>query len=38
MVSLLEGGAYLLHGTEIIPDSQEAAAQIKAKNDRLWNS
>ena len=34
MVSLLEGGAYLLHGTEIIPDSPEAAAQIKAKTGK----
>ena len=25
MVTLLEGGAYLLNGTEIIPDNQEAA-------------
>lgn len=34
MVSLLEGGAYLLRGTEIIPDSPEAAAQIKAKTGK----
>ena len=34
MVSLLEGGAYLLHGTEIIPDSPEAEAQIKAKTGK----
>ncbi len=34
MVSLLEGGAYLLGGTEIIPDSPEEAAQIKAKTGK----
>ena len=34
MVALLEGGAYLLHGTEIIPDSPEAEAQIKAKTGK----
>ena len=34
MVSLLKGGAYLLGGTEIIPDSGEAAAQIKAKTGK----
>ena len=31
MIKLSEGGAYLLHGTEIIPDGGEAAAQIKSK-------
>ena len=34
MVSLLEGGAYLVHGTEIVPDNQEAAAAIKAKTGK----
>lgn len=32
MVTLLEGGAYLLNGTEIIPDNQEAAAAVSCKN------
>lgn len=31
MIQLSEGGAYLLHGSEIIPDSAEAAAQIKSR-------
>lgn len=31
MISLLEGGAYLLNGTELIPDSNEAVTAIKSK-------
>ena len=31
MVSLLESGAYLVNGTEIIPDNGEATAAIKSK-------
>lgn len=31
MISLSEGGAYLLCGTQIVPEGQDAAAQIKAK-------
>ena len=31
MIKLMEGGAYLLHGTEIIPEGAESAAQIKNK-------
>lgn len=31
MIQLMEGGAYLLHGTEVIPEGAEAAAQIKSK-------
>ena len=31
MIKLLEGGAYLVGGTEIIPDGADAAAQIKNK-------
>ena len=31
MVSLLESGAYLLNGTEIVPDNGEAGAAIKSK-------
>ncbi len=34
MVTLLEGGAYLLHGSEIIPDGGEAQAAVKAKTGR----
>ena len=34
MVSLVEGGAYLVQGTEIVPDNQEAAAAIKAKTGK----
>ena len=31
MIKLSEGGAYLLNGTEIVPDGAEAAAQIKSR-------
>ena len=31
MIQLLEGGAYLLNGTEIVPDNAEAVQCIKAK-------
>ncbi len=31
MVTLFEGGAYLLNGTEIIPDNAEALSAIKSK-------
>lgn len=31
MVKLLEGGAYLVHGTEIVAQGAEAAAEIKSK-------
>ena len=34
MISLLNSGAYLLHGSEIIPDDQEAAAAIAAKTGK----
>ena len=34
MIQLTQGGAYLLNGTEIIPDSADAAAQIKNKTGR----
>lgn len=34
MVTLLEGGAYLVNGTEIIPDNQEVAAAIAAKTGK----
>ena len=31
MIKLSEGGTYLLHGTEIVPDGADAAAQIKSR-------
>ena len=34
MIELTQGGAYLLNGTEIIPDGADAAAQIKNKIGR----
>lgn len=34
MIDLTKGGAYLLNGKEIIPDSADAAAQIKNKTGR----
>ena len=37
MVTLLEGGAYLLNGTEIIPDNREAAAAVAAKTGKQMN-
>ena len=37
MVELLQGGAYLLHGSEIIVDNADAAAAIKAKTGKEVN-
>ncbi len=34
MIELLQGGAYLLNGTEIVPDDAEAQAAIKAKTGK----
>ncbi len=34
MISLLDSGAYLLRGTEIIPDNQEAASAILSKTGK----
>ena len=34
MSELTQGGAYLLNGTEIVPDSADAAAQIRNKTGR----
>ena len=31
MIKLSEGGAYLLHGTEIIPEGADAAAEVKSR-------
>lgn len=34
MIQMTQGGAYLLNGTEIVPDGADAAAQIKNKTGR----
>lgn len=34
MVTLLQGGAYLVNGTEIVPDNSEAQAALKAKTGK----
>ncbi len=34
MINLSNGGVYLLHGSEIIPDNSEAPAALKAKTGR----
>ena len=34
MISLLDSGAYLLRGTELIPDNAEAAAAILSKTGK----
>ncbi len=34
MIQLLQGGAYLINGTEIVPEGAEAAAAIKAKTGK----
>ena len=34
MIKLTEGGAYLLNGTEIVPENADAAAAIKQKTGR----
>ena len=31
MIKLMDGGAYLLHGTEIVPEGADAAVQIREK-------
>ena len=31
MVQLLEGGAYLLNGTEIVPDTKDAASVLESQ-------
>ena len=38
MITLLEGGAYLVNGTGIIPDGPEAQAEIEAKTGKKINS
>ena len=34
MISVLEGGAYLLDGTQIIPDHEDASKEIKSRTGR----
>ena len=34
MISLLDSGAYLIRGSEIIPDNAEASAAITAKTGK----
>ena len=34
MINVLEGGAYLINGTEIIPDTVEAPAAVKSKTGK----
>ena len=34
MIELYNGGAYLINGTELIPDDQEAAAAVKSKTGK----
>ena len=34
MINLSNGGVYLLHGSEIIPDNSEAPAALKARTGR----
>ena len=34
MISVLEGGAYLLDGTQIIPDHKDASKEIKSRTGR----
>ena len=34
MIKLLEGGAYLLNGTEIVVDSSDALCEVKAKTGK----
>ena len=34
MISVFEGGAYLIGGTEVIPDGQDALTQVKAKTGK----
>jgi hypothetical protein len=34
MVTLLDSGAYLVNGTDIVPDNKEAASALKAKTGR----
>ena len=35
MINLYDGGAYLVNGTDIVPDNQEAQIVIKNKTGRV---
>ena len=34
MINVLEGGAYLINGTEIIPDTADASTAVKSKTGK----
>ncbi|MDE6184814.1 MAG: hydratase, partial [Lachnospiraceae bacterium] len=34
MISVFEGGAYLVNGTEVIPDSAQALSEVKVRTGR----
>ena len=34
MIQLLDGGAYLINGTEIVPDGADAAAEVRSKTGK----
>ena len=34
MIKLYDGGAYLVNGTELIPDGGDALAEVKAKSGK----
>lgn len=34
MISVFEGGAYLINGTEVVPDGADALSQVKAKTGK----
>ncbi len=34
MIQLLDGGAYLIHGTKIVPDGADAAAEVRSKTGK----
>ena len=36
MITLSQGGAYLVRGTEVVLESAEAAAQIRRSLDCKW--
>ena len=38
MVTLYDGGAYLLNGTELIPDNAEAVAALESKARQIPNT
>ena len=34
MIQLFDGGAYLVNGTDIVPDGAQAQAEIKSKTGK----